>query len=73
MYFNDHDPPHFHVAYEDCRAEIAIADLRILAGSLPSRVLGLVMEWASLHRDELRWTWESLKATGEYRKIEPLV
>ncbi|WP_324615484.1 hypothetical protein [Thermus thermophilus] len=30
---------------------MAIRDLRILAGSLPPRAFGLVVEWASLHRE----------------------
>lgn len=45
MYFNEHNPPHFHARYGDHRAEIAIETLSIIAGRLPPRVLGLVMEW----------------------------
>ncbi|WP_211210545.1 DUF4160 domain-containing protein [Thermus islandicus] len=46
MYYNDHDLPHFHVRYGDHQALVAISDLRILAGGLPPRALGLVVEWA---------------------------
>jgi hypothetical protein len=56
MYFDDHNPPHFHVKYNDHRALIAIGDLGLLEGHLPARVLGLVMEWAALHKEELlKW------------------
>ena len=53
MYYNDHSPPHFHARYGDAKAEIEIQTLTVLAGKLPPRVLGLVIEWASQHQEEL--------------------
>jgi hypothetical protein len=32
MYFNDHNPPHFHVRYEETRAVIGIDPLEIREG-----------------------------------------
>lgn len=58
MYWGDHGPPHFHARYSGYKASIAIEELSPLAGSLPPRALGLVMEWAALHQDELRAAWE---------------
>jgi len=73
MYFNDHNPPHFHVHYNDFRAMIDIEKLAVINGHLPARVLGLVIEWAELHQIELTSNWESLVTTGLYSKISPLV
>jgi hypothetical protein len=73
MYFDDHNPPHFHVRYNDHRALISIVDLRLFEGHLPARVLGLVIEWAELHKEELLKDWDMVKATGQYFKIDPLV
>jgi hypothetical protein len=73
MYFDDHNPPHFHVRYNDFRARISIKDLSLLEGELPPRVLGLVMEWAGLHKNELLENWNMVKETGKWFKIEPLV
>ena len=73
MSFNDHAPPHFHAKYGDHQASIAIESLGLLEGSLPGRILSLVVEWGMEHRDELAANWESLRSTGEYRKIRPLV
>jgi hypothetical protein len=73
MYFDDHNPPHFHVRYNDFRARISIKDLSLLEGELPPRVLGLVMEWAGLHKNELLENWTMVKETGKWFKIEPLV
>jgi len=38
MYFNDHNPPHFHVRYEDFRAIVGIDPLELREGHLPPRV-----------------------------------
>ena len=73
IYFEDHNPPHFHVEYNEYEAVISINDLQVLKGGLPSRVLGLVMEWADLHKAELLENWNSIKESGKYTKIAPLV
>lgn len=53
MYHNDHNPPHFHAVYGDEQALIGIHSLSVLDGRLSPRALGLVIEWASLHQNEL--------------------
>jgi len=73
MYFDDHNPPHFHVRYNDYRALISIGELIVLEGHLPARILGLVIEWADLHKDELMKNWDMVRTTGKYIKIDPLV
>lgn len=71
MYIDDHNPPHFHVWYDDYEAEITIKD-GIVTGSLPRRALRLVYEWLDLHRDELMENWERLTNSEPAKKIEPL-
>jgi len=73
MHFKDHNPPHFHVRYNDNRALISINELNVLDGYLPARILGLVMEWAQMHKEELLKNWDMVKNTGKYVKIDPLV
>ena len=73
MYFNDHNPPHFHVHYNDFRAMVDTEKLAVINGNLPARVLGLVIEWAELHQAELKKNWLDLISTGMYTKIAPLV
>ena len=36
------------------------------------RVLGLVVEWASIHKEGLLLDWEAAKARKPLSKIEPL-
>ena len=52
MYIDDHNPPHFHVWYDEYKAEVTIKD-GIVRGEMPRRALRLVYEWLDLHRDEL--------------------
>ena len=73
MYFNDHMPPHFHAIYNDLEGVFELSTLEMLEGNLPARVKGLVVEWASLHKQDLIDNWNSLTKTGEYKKIAPLV
>lgn len=69
MYFDEHNPPHFHVRYNEHRAIFAIRTLNILEGHLPARVRGLIEEWAERHQQELLLMWDS----KEFHKIAPLV
>ena len=72
MYFNDHNPPHFHAKYNEYEALIDIKELKLISGKLPSRVLGLVIEWASQHIDELYANWNKASDLQKINKIEPL-
>lgn len=74
MYFGDHVPPHFHEEYAEYKALLAIKDFGVIEGHLPPKALALVVEWASIHKDELMENWISLseKGTGTFKKIEPL-
>jgi hypothetical protein len=72
MYYSDHLPPHFHARYSGQEVEVRIDSLTVLQGDLPPRVLGLVFEWASRHRDELRANWELARQGRPLRPIDPL-
>ena len=72
MFWDDHNPPHFHAEYGENRAQIEISTLSIFFGSLPPRVMGLVIEWATLHQQELFADWERVRAHRELQKIVPL-
>lgn len=72
MYYNDHQPPHFHAEYNEFVAEIGIETFDVINGELPRRVMGLVLEWAAIHRDELRENWDSARANETILPIEPL-
>lgn len=72
MHFNDHVPPHFHARYGNSNARIAISRPALMKGDLPPRVLGLVLEWATLHRAELLENWDLARKSGKLKRIRPL-
>ena len=72
MYFRDHNPPHFHAAYGEHSAKVAIATGGIIEGSLPGRARRLVCEWAILRRHELEANWERAKGRRPLANIDPL-
>lgn len=72
MFYNDHFPPHFHAEYGGYEALIDMNTLAVVAGKLPPRALGLVMEWASYHQNELKSNWEKARNLELLDKIVPL-
>ena len=72
MYHRDHAPAHFHVFYQGNEAKIDIENLELMAGNLPRRVLGLVLDWAELHQNELRGNWTLAQQRKPINTISPL-
>jgi hypothetical protein len=72
MNYDDHEPAHFHAEYAGSNASIEIESLSVIRGELPGRVLGLVVEWAVLHRNELQVDWELASQRLPPPKIAPL-
>ena len=68
MYFNEHNPPHFHAIYGEHVAAINIADGTVIEGELPKKALEMVTEWNSIHKDALLKIWE----TQEFVPLSPL-
>lgn len=72
MYYNDHEPRHFHASYAEHEALIEIQTLAIYRGELPARALTLVREWAAQHREELHADWDRARTGLAPEPIAPL-
>ena len=72
MYFDDHEPPHFHAVYAGTEAEVGIDPIDVMFGNLPGRAVSMVVEWAGLHQNELRENWDALRASRPAEKVAPL-
>jgi len=72
MFFEDHNPPHFHAEYGGFEALFEIDTIAVIAGKLPPRASGLVMEWAALHQKELLLLWQNAREQKPIGEIEPL-
>lgn len=73
MYFDEHNPPHFHARYGKDYVAIEIKSLQVIEGKLPPRVLGLIMEWAFQHQEDLLNNWELARNEKPLLKIKPLI
>lgn len=72
MFFDEHNPPHFHAEYNEFRASFSIETGQMIQGDLPYKKAALVTAWSILHQDELKTNWDKLTAEVGFDKIEPL-
>lgn len=72
MYFDDHNPPHFHADYSGHRAVIRILDAAVDNGALPSKQLKIVLAWCVIYQEELMEDWELVKQGQAPKKIPAL-
>lgn len=73
VYFADHSPPHFsRRGTRNTRHEFAIESLAVISGKLPPRAMGLVAEWATLHREDLSGLWETARRLEPLHRLDPL-
>jgi hypothetical protein len=72
MFYNDHLPAHFHAEYGEHEALIEIDTLAVYRGDLPRRALALVLEWAAVHRAELKRDWDLARIGRSPERIAPL-
>jgi hypothetical protein len=72
MYFDDHEPPHFHAVYSGTEVEIGIDPIEVRAGNVPNRAVSMVLEWAALHQRELMDNWRRLRSDQPAQRISPL-
>lgn len=75
MYHDEGPHPgraHFHAEYGDDEASFDIETLSLIVGHLPGRAGKLVVEWAGLHRDELRENWNRAREHQPLQRIDPL-
>ena len=72
MFYDDHPPPHFHAVYQSEAIQVDINTLEVIEGDMPRRARALVLEWAALHRAELRQAWDLASRNQAPSKIQPL-
>lgn len=72
MYYDEHNPPHFHARYGNDEGVIQVDTTQMVEGFLPRRALNLVLDWAELHRLELIDNWERMRNEQSFNKIDPL-
>ena len=71
MYWDDHNPAHFHAKYGEYEAVVEIKS-GIVSGKFPPRVLGLIQEWRILNEQALMEDWELCRKQEMPKQIKPL-
>ena len=71
MFYNEHGVPHFHAVYGDHEVSIEV-ETGIVHGQFPGRALRLVLEWTTLHRQELVENWQLARQGRPLKPIDPL-
>jgi hypothetical protein len=71
MYYRDHAPSHFHAEYGEHEITVEI-ESGVIEGRFPRRALSAVIEWFSLHREELARNWEKARDERPFDPIPPL-
>jgi len=72
MYYDDHNPPHFHVFYGEYAAKIAIESGVLIAGKLPGRVESMACEWAESNKTSLMDNWVKCQNHEALQSLGPL-
>lgn len=60
MYFEDHNPPHFHIVSPTQEAVVEIATLTVMAGTMSATRLRAALAWASDNKELLERKWNDL-------------
>jgi Domain of unknown function (DUF4160) len=71
IFYRDHVPPHFHAKYGEFEITVGI-ETGIVSGQFPSRALAHVLEWQSLHKDELLDNWRLAEQRMPLKQVPPL-
>jgi hypothetical protein len=72
MFYNDHNPPHFHADYQGTEG-IFDFNGKMLQGNIRSNIAkNLIKKWTKLRREELVQNWINIEEKGIINKIEPL-
>lgn len=71
MYYDEHNPPHFHATYQDYKAAFNL-DGELITGEMPKRQQKFIAAWAEMHRDELLANWQLAENEQQLYKIDPL-
>ena len=71
MYYDDHNPPHFHAFYNNYTA-IFNFEGELLNGNMPTKQSKLISAWAIIHNEELLANWKLSENSESLFSINPL-
>ena len=72
MYFNEHEPPHFHAKYSGNEYVVAISPISFLHGRPSPRIRSMLLEWTGIHQTELLANWDRMREELDPIPVAPL-
>lgn len=70
MYYNEHNPPHFHADYQGFRAVFDIKTGEKITGKFPVKAEKIINEWALQRKTELLHNWDRTQEGKTFRRIK---
>lgn len=61
VYSKDHNPPHFHVKYQNVDASFHLETCEFLVGKISTKYISKVKEWHMFHKKYLFEYWEKIQ------------
>ncbi len=72
MFYNEHEPMHFHAEYQGQRGKFDLTG-RMIVGNINSKTARrLIKQWTKEHGAEIRANWQRMKAGKPLEMIELL-
>ncbi len=71
MYYDEHQPPHFHAYYNENKALFDL-DGNLLEGKMPNKQTKLIQAWTIIHKEELLANWCLSRKNEALFYIKPL-
>lgn len=71
MYYDDHNPPHFHAFFGEYKATFNF-DGELIDGNMPNSKMKLISAWALIHKEDLMANWKLAKDSESLYNINPL-
>jgi hypothetical protein len=71
MFYNDHEPAHFHAVYGGFEITVEI-ESGVVRGTFPPRALSHVQEWREMHKGKLLENWQLARKRQPLNRVTPL-
>lgn len=71
MFYDDHNPPHFHVDYGEYSATYSFDGI-LIEGNIPKNQQKLIEAWTVIHKEELIANWNLSRNNEKLFYISPL-
>lgn len=71
MYYDEHQPPHFHAYYNEYKALFDFEG-KLIEGKMPNKQAKLIQAWTIIHLDELKANWSLARDCETLYHIKPL-